>query len=75
MAVRLYSEFLSDRGDKYKIEIHDSQWLAVATEFNVDSRGFELTYEGETDDIVSPVVGSKLSFGMYINNSTTETFI
>jgi hypothetical protein len=75
MAVRLYAEFRSDRGDQYKIEIHDSQWLAVATEFNVDSRGFELTYEGETDDIVSPVVGSKLSFGMYINNSTTETFI
>ena len=75
MAVRLYAEFRSDRGDQYKIEIHDSQWLAVATEFNVDSRGFELTYEGETDDIVSPIVGSKLSFGMYINNSTTETFI
>lgn len=75
MAVRLYAEFRSDRGDQYKIEIHDSQWLAAATEFNVDSRGFELTYEGETDDIVSPIVGSKLSFGMYINNSTTETFI
>ena len=75
MAVRLYAEFRSDRGDQYKIEIHDSQWLAVATEFNVDSRGFELTYEGETDDIVSPVVGSKLSFGAYSTNGTFETFI
>ena len=75
MAVRLYAEFRSDRGDQYKIEIHDSQWLAVATEFNVDSRGFELTYEGETDDIVSPIVGSKLSFGAYSTNGTFETFI
>ena len=75
MAVRLFAEFRSDRGDQYKIEIHDSQWLAVATEFNVDSRGFELTYEGETDDIVSPVVGSKLSFGAYSTNGTFETFI
>lgn len=75
MAVRLYAEFRSDRGDQYKIEIHDSQWLAAATEFNVDSRGFELTYEGETDDIVSPIVGSKLSFGAYSTNGTFETFI
>lgn len=75
MAVRLYAEFRSDRGDQYKIEIHDSQWLAVATEFNVDSRGFELTYEGETDDIVSPIIGSRLSFGAYSTNATFETFI
>lgn len=75
MAVRLYAEFRSDRGDQYKIEIHDSQWLAVATEFNVDSRGFELTYEGETDDIVSPIIGSKLTFGAYSTDGTFETFI
>jgi len=75
MAVRLYSEFKSDRGYQYKIEIHDSQWLAAATEFNVDGRGFELTYEGETDDIVSPIVGSKLTFGAYSANATFETFI
>jgi hypothetical protein len=75
MAVRLYSEFKSDRGDQYKIEIHDTQWLAVPTEFNVDSRGFELTYEGETDDIVSPIVSSRLTFGAYAANGTFETFI
>lgn len=75
MAVRLYSEFRSDRGDQYKIEIHDSQWIAAATEFNVDSRGFQLTYDGETDDIVSPIVGSKLTFGAYSTNATFETFI
>jgi hypothetical protein len=75
MAVRLYSEFKSDRGDQYKIEIHDTQWLAVATEFNVDSRGFELTYEGETDDIVSPIVSSRLTFGAYATDNTFETFI
>jgi hypothetical protein len=75
MAVRLYSEFKSDRGYQYKIEIHDSQWIAAATTFNVDGRGFELTYEGETDDVVSPIVGSKLTFGAYSANGTFETFI
>jgi hypothetical protein len=75
MAVRLYSEFKSDQGILYRIEIHDTQWLAAATTFNVDSRGFELTYEGETDDIVSPIVGSKMTFGAYAADATFETFI
>jgi hypothetical protein len=75
MAIRLFSEFKSDNGTQYKIEIHDANWLAAATEFNVDSRGFDLTYEGETDDIVSPIVGSKLTFGAYSANGTFETFI
>jgi hypothetical protein len=75
MAVRLYSEFKSDNGKQYKIEIHDANWLAASTEFNVDSRGFELIYEGETDDIVSPIVSSRLQFGAYSANATFETFI
>ena len=75
MAVRLYSEFSSSEGNRYKIEIHDSQWLAVATTFKVDGAGFQLTYDGETDDIISPIVSSKLSFGAYSENSTFETFI
>jgi hypothetical protein len=75
MAVRLYSEFKSDSGILYRIEIHDAQWLAASSEFNVDSRGFELTHEGQTDDIVSPIVGSKLTFGGYSTNATFETFV
>ena len=75
MAIRLYSEFKSDRGYNYKIEIHDTQWIAASTTFKVDSRGFELTYDGETDDIVSPIVGSKLTFGAYSENGTFETFV
>jgi len=75
MAVRLYSEFKSDRGNLYRIEIHDANWLSVATTFNVDGSGFQLTYEGQTDDIVSPIVGSKLSFGGYSTNATFETFV
>jgi hypothetical protein len=75
MAIRLFSEFKSDLGILYRIEIHDTEWAAASTEFNVDSRGFELTYDGETDDIVSPIVGSKLTFGAYSTDGTFETFI
>ena len=75
MAIRFKSEFTSDNGDSYKIEIHDSAWLGATYDFNVDSRGFELEYTGETDDIVSPIIGSKLCIGAYSNDGQFETFI
>ena len=75
MAIRFKSEFTSDNGDSYKIEIHDSAWLGGTYDFNVDSRGFELEYTGETDDIVSPIIGSKLCVGAYSNDGQFETFI
>ena len=75
MAIRFQSEFTSDNGDSYKIEIHDSAWLGATYDFNVDSRGFELEYTGETDDIVSPIIGSRLCIGAYSNDGQFETFI
>lgn len=75
MAIRFQSEFTSDNGDSYKIEIHDSEWLGATYTFNVDSRGFQLEYTGETDDIVSPIIGSKLCVGAYSNDGQFETFI
>ena len=75
MAVRFQSEFTSDNGDAYKIEIHDSEWLGGVFTFVVDSRGFELDYSGDTDDIVSPIIGSRLIVGAYSNDGYFETFI
>jgi hypothetical protein len=75
MAIRFQSEFTSDNGDSYKIEIHDTDWLGGIYTFNVDSRGFELEYTGETDDIVSPIIGSRLCIGAYSNDGQFETFI
>ena len=75
MAIRLQSEFKSDQGDQFKIEIHDSEWLGGIYEFVVDSRGFDLNYSGETDDIVSPLVSSNLTFGAYSNDAYFEAFI
>ena len=75
MAVRFKSEFTSNTADSYKIEIHDSEWLGGTYDFVVDSRGFELDYSGETDDIVSPVIGSRAVIGAYSNDGFFETFI
>lgn len=75
MAIRFQTEFTSDQGDTYKIEIHDTDWLGGVYDFNVDSRGFELEYTGETDDIVSPIIASRLCVGAYSNDGQFETFI
>ena len=75
MAIRLQAEFRSDQGDQYKIEIHDTDWLGGIYEFNVASDGFTLTYRGETDDIVSPIIGSELSLPCYSNSGQFTTFI
>ena len=75
MAIRLQAEFRSDQGDQYKIEIHDTDWLGGIHEFNVGSNGFELTYRGQTDDIVSPIVGSQLSIAAYSNDGQFTSFI
>lgn len=66
MAIRLYSEFLSDQGTQYKIELHDSEWLGGAHEFECAGDGFTLRYSGQTDDIISPVISSEVEIGVAI---------
>ena len=66
MAIRLYSEFTSDQGTQYKIELHDSEWLGGAHQFECDADGFTLNYSGETDDIISPIISSECEIGVAI---------
>ena len=75
-AIKLFSEFKSDSGEYYKIEIWDEDYSGSSPdEFNVVSDGFTLTYSGATDNVYSPLIGSSVSFGMYINDSATTDFI
>lgn len=75
-AIKLFSEFTSDSGEYYKIEIWDDEYSgSTPDEFKVASDGFTLNYSGQTDNIYSPIIGSSVSFGMYINDSATTTFI
>ena len=64
MAIRLYSEFLSDQGAQYKIELHDSEWLGGAHQFECGDDGFTLNYSGDTDDIISPIISSEVEVGV-----------
>ena len=76
MAIKLFAEFQSDQGQYYKIAIHDEDYSGSSPdEFKVTSGGFQLTYSGETDNIYSPIIGSSVSFGMYVQDSATTAFV
>jgi hypothetical protein len=75
-ASKLFSEFQSSNGKYYKIEIWDEDYSGTSPdEFNVAGDGFQLTYSGQTDNIYSPIIGSSVSFGMYVQDSATNAFL
>ncbi len=75
MAVRLYSEFKSDTGQLFKVEIHDTDFTGTASTFNVAGDGFTLKYEGGIDNIVAPVVGSECQISAFNTTSAFDLFI
>ena len=75
MGLRLYSEFHSSTDKLFKIEIHDSSFSGTAEAFTVAGDGFTLNYSGETDDIVSPIIGSNCTISAYNNSDAFDTFI
>ena len=73
---KLFSEFRSSYGHFYLIEIWDEDYTGNdPDQFNVTGDGFELNYSGQTDNIYSPIIGSSVSFGMYVQNSATNAFL
>ena len=73
---KLFSEFRSSYGHFYLIEIWDDEYTGTTpNQFNVTGDGFQLNYSGQTDNIYSPIIGSSVSFGMYVENSATNTFL
>ena len=74
MAIRFTSEFRSDTGIDYKIEIDDSIFVGSPTTFKVAAEGFVLEYAGETDDIISPIMSSNVSIPFLVETVLQETF-
>ena len=75
-AIKLFSEFQSSRGTYYKVEIWDEDYTGNdPDQFNVSGNGFELNYSGQTDNIYSPIIGSSVSFGMYVQDAATIAFL
>ena len=72
---KLFSEFRSSYGHFYLIEIWDDEYTGTSPDqFNVTGEGFQLNYSGQTDNVYSPIIGSSVSFGMYVQDSATTAF-
>ena len=76
MAVKLFSEFKSDTGKYYKIEIHDEDYTGSSPDaFTLGSDGFTLSYRGNENVVYSSIIGSSVTFSLYINDTATTSFV
>lgn len=74
-AVRYYTEFRTSRGDFYLLEIWDTSHTGDETRVYCDANGFQLTHDGETDEVFSPIIGSSVTFNLYNQDSAFDTFL
>ena len=70
MARRIYAEFKSDQNNDYVVEIYDTDWAGSSNSVSIGPGGFQITWDGQTDEIYSPIIGSSLSFGLYDKGET-----
>jgi hypothetical protein len=74
--LRYKSHFDSSNGAKYRIAIYDTEFLGDGPgQFCTGPEGFELSYEGNTDDIWKPFVPSRLEFKFNVEDSIDEAFV
>lgn len=74
MATRLQSEVTNLRGDDYFIYIDDSDFVGTATTVQAGAGAFEINWPGKSSDPFHPIIGSKASVYLLIEDST-ETAI
>jgi hypothetical protein len=74
-ALRYKSEFQSIAGHRYVVNIWDDEHEGTAREFCLGPEGFELSYEGSTDDMFKAFIPSRLEFTVNVEDGIAETFI
>ena len=75
-AVRLKSLYYSSENIAYGIEIHDTT-IDVDTDIDFDmpiSGAPSLQYEGDEDDIFSPILACSASFTMWVETAAHRLF-
>lgn len=70
MAIRLSQEHWSTVDDvKYKVEVHDNAWLGTVSSF--DDNFFEITWDNEDDDFLTPIKASSCRYVLFDDDSAT----
>lgn len=73
MATRFLAAFGSEKGGSYLVYIDDSDFAGSTTDFKVER--LEITWQGETEERFSPIIGSRAKVSMIVNSATLETFV
>ena len=73
--IRLFAEFKDDQGDDWRVNIHDSDYVGSAYEFNLGADGFVLRYSGNNEDRYQPVIGSEVTFTLTETTTQHTTFM
>lgn len=75
MAVRFFSTFQNEVGDYYILNIYDSSFSGAPGELTLSTPGFELTFEGDNQDVYQPIIPSKLSFTVFNEGGNFDTWL
>ena len=76
MALRITSEFKSDSGVYWKLEIYDANSGTPSSEtWDVGREGFKLKYQTETDNRFTGLIPSEVKFTVFVTNSGEQSLI
>lgn len=70
-----FGEFKNTNGLEYKISILKKDYAGLSTSFKLGGQGFELKYNGEGDDMDSPIKSSECTFVFNSESTTDDAFI
>ena len=74
MALRFYSEFSTERGNTWRVNVIDTDFSGTAEEFSCAAPGFVLSYFGG-EDVFSPLMPSTCTVHMMVQTATQQTLI
>lgn len=74
MALRFYSEFSTERGNTWRVNVIDTDFSGTAEEFSCAAPGFVLSYFGGKD-VFSPLMPSTCTVHMMVQTSAQQTLL
>jgi len=73
--LRLYSEFLDQDGNGWRVNIYQDGYIGSTYTFNLGGEGFVLSYEGDNQSRYQPIIGSSVDIPFTETTSDHSTFI
>ena len=65
MALRFYGEFKDDQGEDWRVNIYDDEHTTGASQATLGPAGFQLSYDGDNENVFQHVIGSSVTFEMF----------